>query len=72
MALHLAECSFDNVEMGGRLDRDRGQCRRGHLLLFRWRLWILGWRDGLVGYRKVTSWASVSPLSFVFAVLPKE
>ena len=39
--------------------------------MLRWLLWPWGRRDGLIGYRQVASWTSVSPLSFVFAILPE-
>ena len=72
LALHLAESTLYDVEMGGRLDGDRGQRCCGSLLLLRWWLWILSRRDGLVGHWQVTSWAGVSPLSFIFTILPEE
>jgi len=72
LTLDLAKRSLNNVEIGGRLDRNRGQRGRGSLLLLRCWLRIgCGW-NGLVRHWEVTPWASVSPLPLVSAVFPKD
>lgn len=71
LALHLAERPLDNVEISARPESDRGQCRRGSLLLSCGWLRTWGRWDGLVSHRKVTSWTTIAPLLFVFTVLPK-